>query len=632
MNRILLLLFLGCSFAGAQVRFIIRVYDNDNVQLNTTVNTVAGVNIVRNLDYPGQQINALAAIVPNDAIGQMRNTLNAQYAGNFLFIPDPLVTPNEGSGDVLGDPVLPTPASSNPALDDLVPGRPVGSPPAGPIEGPVIVDIIGTGIDQTHPDLAGLTFEPALSVMFGFGGGFLPGEFDYHNHETRLAGCIAGTNTGLLTALGTRTGASYRSVLCYDKPTSFAPSVPTTFVTDCIAALAEVIFAHEARLATPYLHNHAAVLCFSHSVESPNTRVGDLDSLFDLAWERGIVTSISAGNRIDAAAASSPSGAGEWIAFDNGGSIETKRYWPPLGAPTYSLPGTVGFETTGDGAEYHLKSGAHDNTAFPSAWVLGGGIGSGLNTSNPAGFGPPMNGGVDVFAPGDNIKVPATRIDPSTGAGPVMIDGTTYYKNQGYQTGAGTSYSAAYTSALAARILQLRPWASPAQVRAAIIGGGGSFNLLEVPDLTTLDPMSLTYDDWITRYEDIALFGFFDGGGDAKTADPDGDEIPNAVEYLCGMDPRFPDAHHAPKITLDSINLVFKVEMQIAAYLPDPAEVEWEFQSSTDLDSWIDEGQGTVSLAPHTELNGDGRDLTGSLTFTTSSYKKFFRLKITSTP
>ena len=632
MKKILLLLLLGCSFAGAQVRFIVRVFDNDNILLNNTVNSIGVANIVRNLDYPGQRLNALAVIVPNDSIGQMRNTLDVQYTGNYLFIPDPLVTPNEGSGDPLDDPILPTPASSNPALDSLVPGRPVAAPPSGPIEGPVIVDIIGTGIDQSHPDLSGLSFEPPLSVIYSLGGGFLPGDFDYHNHETRLAGCIAGTTTGLLTALGTRTGASYRSVLCYDKPAAFAPSVPATYASDCIAALAEVIFAHEARLATPYLHNHAAVLCFSHSVESPHTRVGDLDALFDLAWERGIVTSISAGNRIEAAASSSPAGAGEWIAFDKSGDIVTKRYWPPLGAPSYDLPGTVGFETSGDGAEYHLKSGAHDNTAFPSNWVLGGGIGSALNTSNPIGFGPAMNGGVDVFAPGDNIKVPATRLDPTTGAGPITVDGTTYFLKQGYQTGAGTSYSAAYTAALAARILQLRPWASPSQVRNAIIGGGGPFNLLDVPDLTSLDPMTLTYDDWIARYQEIALFGFFDSEGDAKSADPDGDEIPNVIEYLCGMDPRFPDSHHAPRITLDSDNFIFKVEMQIAAYLPDPAEIEWQFQSSLDLENWLDEGQGVITLAPHTESNGDGKDLTGSLAYTTSAVKKFFRLQITATP
>lgn len=633
MTRIIFLLLLGCSLAGAQTRFIIRVFDTDNANLNTLVSGIGGTNIIRNLNYPGLQFNGVAALIPNADLFQMRNTLTAQYGNNnFRFVPDPLMQPNEGSGDDPADPISPTPSSSNPALDSLVPGRPIAAPPSGPIEGKVIVDILGTGIDQSHPDLAGLVFETPLSVMFA-GGGFLPADVDYHNHETRLAGCIAGTHTGLLTALGTRTGASYRSVLFYDKPAGFGPMVPATYVSDAIAALSEVIFAHETRLATPYLRNHAAVLCFSHSVEIPGTRVGDLDSLFDLAWERGIVTSISAGNHGGTAAASSPAGAGEWVAFDKSGDVVTKRYWPPLGAPSYDLPGTVGFETTGAGSDYHLKSGAHDNTVSPGAWISGGGTGTALNTPNPFGYGPAMNQGVDLFSPGDDIKVPATRLDPTTGSGPIVVDGSTYYLEQGYQTGAGTSYSAAYTAALAARILQLRPWADPSQVRDAILAtGGGSFDVLAIPDLTTLDPMSLTYSDWLARYDEIAGFGYFDEGMDAKLADPDGDGVPNFVEYHCGMDPRFPDSQHAPKVTLDEDSLTFKVEMQIAAYLPDPAEVEWSFQSSEDLDIWNDEGQGAVTTAAHLPVNGDGVNLTGTLTFTTADLQKFFRLRFTSTP
>jgi len=632
MIRIFLLFLLSGSFVLGQARFLVRVFDNDHIALNNTVNGVDGVNIVRNLDYPELQINALAVIVSELSLGQLDNILDFQYDGNYRFIPDPIVVPDEGTGDSLSDPVDPLPSSSNPALDHLVPGRPLASPPTGPVNGKVIVDLVGTGVDQSHPDLAGLVFEPDLSAMFAFSGGFLPGSIDYHNHETRLAGCVAGTHTGLLTALGTRSGSTYRSVLCYDKPTGFGPAVPFTYVTDCMAALAEVIFAHESRLATPYLSNHAAVMCFSHSVESSHTRVGDLDSLFDLAWERGIVTSISAGNRIEAAAASSPAGAGEWVAFDESGSVVTMRYWPPLGADSYALPDTVGFETSGEGSDYHLKSGAHDNTISPSPWVLEGGIGSALNTANPIGFGPAMNAGVDVFSPGAGIKVPATRLDPATGSGPITVDGSTYYLEQGYQTGSGTSYSAAYTAALAARILQLRPWASPAQVREVIIGTEKSFNLMEIPDLATLDPMSLTYDEWMIRYFEIAAFGFFDDGLDAKSADPDEDGVPNFIEYYCGMDPRYPDAHHAPKVCLDDETLTFKVKMQIAAYLPGPAEVDWQFQSSEDLDDWDDLGKGTVTHAPHTPDNGDGVDLTGSLGFTIGGEKKFFRLQFLATP
>ena len=117
--------------------------------------------------------------------------------------------------------------------------------------------------------LRDITFLPGLSVMSpGIAAPPYPADVDFHNHETRLAGCIGGTTTGLLTALGTTDGALYRSVLCYDPPSSLLPTVPTTYATDCIAALAEVIATHEGRLAEPYLKNHGAVICFSHSVSA----------------------------------------------------------------------------------------------------------------------------------------------------------------------------------------------------------------------------------------------------------------------------------------------------------------------------------------------------------------------------
>lgn len=633
MTRVFLLLLLSCTFAAAQGRFIIRVDDPDNARLLNTVNSIGNVIIVRNLNFPDQNLNALAAIVNNASFGQLRDVLDIQYQGNYLLAADPVVIPNEGSGDDVGGTFDPTPPTANPALDSLVPGRPVTAPPHGPIQGEVIVDIVGTGIDQSHPDLTDLVFETPLSVMFASGAGFLPGDIDYHNHETRLAGCIAGLNTGLLTSLGTRTGAKYRSVLCYDKPLLLTPAVPTTFTSDCIAALGEILLAHEDRLATPYLKNHAAVMCFSHSVEVPNTRVGDLDALFDLAWERGIVTSISAGNFIGTAAASSPAGAGEWVLFDDGGGLAGRRYWPPFGAATFALPGSVGFDNVSPGSDYHLKTGAHNNTPSPAPWTSSASIGSALNTANPGGFGPPMNAGVDLFAPGEGIKVPATRLHPSSGLGPIVVDDSTYYLRQGYQSGNGTSYSAAYTAAVAARILQMRPWASPAQVRAAILPPDpGPFELLTIPDLTALDPMSLSYTAWIERYRKIAGFGFFAAGLDAKTADPDHDGVTNIIEYFCGMDPRFADPQHAPQVSFDATALQLKARMQIAAYLPNPAPVTWRFQSSDDLVNWSDEGRGVITTEPQTAENGDGLDTTGTLTIDPVERRKFFRFQLTADP
>ena len=642
MHRILLILLISASAAFAQGRYIVKINTPNHENLIDLINgpVVNGVTIVRDLDYPIARLNGVAVEVDDpDSFDGLRFALNNNFPNNFLLLEDPLCQPTEGSGDPHGAPLFPAPFSSNPALDNLVSPRPVTEPVTGHLSGSIVVDIIGTGIDQSHSDLGTMSFLPGISVMSpGIGEPLYPAEVDFHNHETRLAGCIGGTTTGLLTALGTTAGASYRSVLCYDPPLTLAPSVPTTYASDCIAAIAETIFAHEGRLAEPYLKNHAAVMCFSHSVLIPGTRVGDLDAMFDLAWERGIVTSISGGNNHATAAAGSPAGAGEFMVFSGGGDPTIERYWPPFGYPgmTYALPGTIGFDGDMEESKFHLKTGAHTNDSIPVIWTAGPGLGSNINTANPGGLGPTMNQGIDLFAAGADIRVPATRLEePPLGDDPdVIVDGTPYKFAQGYQKGTGTSYSAAYTAAMATRILQLRPWASPDQVRSAIIDSlttTGGLDILTVPDLTALDAMPLSYDDWIVRYANIAPFGFFDAGEDAMSADPDEDGIANFVEYFCGMDPRHPDPEHAPDVQYDPLTTSLTITMQRACYLPESPEVDWTFQSSTDLENWDDAGKGTVTALG--EGTGDGVNIEGSFTFAIGAAPmEFYRAVIFVTP
>lgn len=635
----LLILFIVAETTFAQInddRYLISVgnlgADLENVLIAGDISFVT----VRRVQRPDLGLNFLAAIVPPAEINQARAVIANAFAPNYVFDNDPVSTPSAagGTGAVLCSPVTP-----NDPLIDLVPSGPITTPTTSELTADIIVDIMGTGIDTSHADLSSMTFEPGLSVIPDSGVGYLNPNFDFNDHETRIAGCIGGTTSGLLTYLGTTGSAKFRSVLFYDKPYG---GTPIAYVSDALAAVIEVTDNHKIRLADPYLKNHGAVMCFSHSLESANTRVGDLEMLLDEAWELGIFTSISAGNSADTAAARSPAGTGEWVTYDSGGIVNV-RYWPPSGIYTYSLPSAVpvGFKTTFAGYDYHLKTGGHDSAATPAVWYVGVGDGSNTNTANPSGLTPATNNGVDLFAPSTTVPVPATIIsDPPAVATTVTEDTITYGVERGYLSAAGTSYSAAYSAALATRLLQLRPWASPEQIRTEILAastaastGHPSVPILAVPSLPGLAAMKLKYADWIARYVSITdeiSPGYFSAGKDGKLEDPDGDGVVNLVEYLCGMDPRHDDSSLAPIFEVDPDLLTLTATMQLASYLNTTDGADWEIESSTDLDTWTSLGQGTVSDLG--EGTGDGRLISGTQSFTLGSGDKFFRLKVYSTP
>ncbi len=664
MIRVVFFLFFFSYWAGAQNRFIAQVYRDENHQkLVAAVTEVEGVRVVLNLDYPGSQTNAVAIILDpppgvdlEQLVDAVRTRLGQEYDGlgkSFFFGPDPSMSSywDDGAGGTSHPLTLTTgPDSVQSSLDDLVPRRPLESVVSGVLSGDILVDVVGTGVDEGHPELGGLNFvHPSLSVVTTTSGGSLEiveGDFDFHNHETRLVGCMAGINTGLLTALGTRTNVKFRSGLCYEMPTSFPSIEPVTTASLCVAGIQNVISAHKIRLlTTPYLRNHGAVLCFAHSVGVEKMRVRPLEAALDSAWENGIVTSISAGNLSAYASSMSPAGVGEWISYTEDGVGKVTRLWPPDDTSlytSYTVPSSAFYvnecldEVAGEmveceGVRFHIKSGTYDFGVPKMPWVASGGVGTSWNTLAAPEFGEPVVGAVDVFLPGVTVNVPATIVNVGSGPDSRVVGGTSLVPTRGYQTVSGTSYSAAFSAAIAVRILQLRPWASPSQVREALIGSGGGtgFNKIVMPDFAALDPMPLTYDEWIERHRVASPFLFSSGTNLEQSADPDGDGVSNVMEYFCGMDPRFQDAQHAPVVGLSADRTTFDLEMQVAEYLPSTGgTVVWQFQTSPDLETWTDAGQGTVTVLPHTGANGDGRTHQASLPVTTDLDARFYRVKM----
>lgn len=112
-------------------------------------------------------------------------------------------------------------------------------------------------------------------------------------------------------------------------------------------------------------------------------------------------------------------------------------------------------------------------------------------------------------------------------------------------------------------------------------------------------------------------------GEAANDADPDGDGVPNLIEYALGGDPQAPDRSILPVLSIKDDRLVLEVTRPVG--LPD---IIYTIEYSTDLVNW-QSGEEHVTLADPVD-NGDGTEaLTARSVATVSAeVRGFLRLKI----
>ena len=463
-------------------------------------------------------------------------------------------------------------------------------PPDCPRSTPVVY-LIDTGIVPVHPDFSYppanpvLNFQPGLSYAYDlsvFPAVLRAPYTDTYDHGTRMAGCLGGITTGLLGALGGK--ADLKSVVIYDSP---AVGPITTFVSQAISGILGAVADHQTRAGVPYLKNHASVLIFAHSTTLAAGRFGDLDRAIEVAFEAGLHVVISAGNEGVPAVKVSPAGAA-W-GYTNGGPPIRFSFGPP--------PATANFYRA---ADEFLVAGAYElnSLGLPQIWPLS-------NLSIPGAD------ALDGFAPGAGIPCP--------GLGPPV----------GFLLGSGTSYSAAFTGALATWIAGARPWAAPVDLRRWLrnarlpMPGGLRFETPVLPN------ESLTYANWIHHYYPLPVSP---PGADAPMADPDGDGVENFIEYYCGLVPRFDDAALRPVLSavVSPSGTTLDILLPKACWLGDTPQVNWIVQRSTDLLTWTPVTLN--SFAPTGQLPvADGEPWKATAAVTPLTVREFFRLRFAAT-
>jgi hypothetical protein len=127
--------------------------------------------------------------------------------------------------------------------------------------------------------------------------------------------------------------------------------------------------------------------------------------------------------------------------------------------------------------------------------------------------------------------------------------------------------------------------------------------------------VGVVFQSWLSDYFNESEL--LDANLSGPTADPDGDGLPNLIEYALGLDPKSTDTAGLPEVTTTATDWVYTYTRPI-----DRADITYAVEMSTDLFSW------TITLTP-TFVSASGDVETWQATYPLSSAANaFFRVKI----
>lgn len=156
----------------------------------------------------------------------------------------------------------------------------------------------------------------------------------------------------------------------------------------------------------------------------------------------------------------------------------------------------------------------------------------------------------------------------------------------------GTSFSAEITSAAAVNATFQFPIGLNATAQAVYP--------VRSDEYVVGQPQESTFDSWKDRHFPDALDDPEISGPDA---DPDGDDIPNLIEFASGKDPRSADAESPIRYALENDTFILE-------FVRDPAATGVEIlgEASRNLVGWIS-GEPLLAPAPEVRATGDGTEI-----------------------